>query len=144
MQEISSDDQIIQNVENTNYLKEIFMMRTISGALDSKDRSTFNCILAADGFDRPIATMASWIEDAKVMAAQATGKSASEFAYLNIDLNVNLEPLSLEESFCKLCKNLQKSNDPSNMAKLRLTLISLVRESKQQELIETWNNVSAA
>ncbi|MBU1219432.1 toll/interleukin-1 receptor domain-containing protein [Myxococcota bacterium] len=137
--EIRNDMKIIPNSENTNYLKELFIMRTLSGSIDSVELSSFYNILAIDGFVKPLDTMVSWIEDAKVKAAESFNMSKSEFTFLEFDLTVKIQSLSLEDSFFILWKRLKESKNPSNMAKMRLALISLVGEKKQQKLIGLWN-----
>lgn len=135
------DEEIIQNVKNTNYLKELFVNITISGHLTPPVLSAFKCVLAADGFERPLATMASWIEDAKIVAAEDMGMLPTKFDYLEVDLNVKLSSLSLEDGFFVLWEEMVRNQEPSDMAKMRLALISLVGESRQRELIGKWNEI---
>jgi hypothetical protein len=133
----------------TDYLKQIFIMWTLSGDLredsesDKYVLSAFYSILVISGNSLPEDTMQDWIEEAKEEAARAIGGSVSEYEFLEFDSSGPFETLTLEESYRRLWEHVLKEPNPnlqaSNMATIRLSLIASVGEEVQAELIGTWN-----
>ena len=83
--------------------------------------------------------MQSWVEFAKERASDALDMSISEFEYLDIDLSIELDELNLEASFFFLYKLSDKRRKPSEIAGVRLALIALVGEAKQQQWVGEFN-----
>lgn len=137
---VQNDNQP-SNEGNTTYLKELFMMWVIAGEIESCELAAFKSLLVHDRDANPLDTMTAWVEDSKIKAANAVGLPASQFEFLDLNLTVNLELLSIEDSFQRLWKAAVERQKPSNMAKVRVALIEFVGEERQQELIGFWNRL---
>lgn len=126
-------------LESVDYLKELFSMWIISGKVDPWVLTAFFHVILKRGESNPREIMQGWIEYAKIKASNATEIPISELGSLEIDLHINIEDLSLKDSFYRLWKRAVQEGKASNMAKVQGELISVYGSDHRTKLLTEWN-----
>ncbi len=127
--------------ESVDYLKELFSMWIIEGKVDSWILSAFYHVIRKRGEPNPREIMQNWIEYAKVKVSNSTEIPISQFDFLEIDLNINMEDLTLKDSFYRLWKRAIQAGQDSNIAKVQGELISVFGSDRRTELITEWKTL---
>lgn len=142
---LQTDSPVRDTDELFSWLQKLFISWTCSGFLkqDSENNkyalAAFGELLEKAGIDSVDYTLHEWLEEAKKVVAQSLGMPRSQMDWLEFDITGPFEDLSIEDSFFRLWKAVKTERDASNMATVRLAMVAILGEERQQELIGEWN-----
>ena len=111
----------------------------LSGEVDELTLSAVYSILDASGEPSPAETMRSWVWQAKERFMREFELGAEQTEFLSVEISSAYPTMELGESFFVLYRKATESGEPSQVARIRLAMVSMLGERDQVCLVEEFN-----